>query len=295
MNIKRKRINKYFAQALKLVDTTYMHYSELNRLYARLEVLAREYEYDTIDRIIFLACEYHPEEMFYIPYVTRFSPKYIEQLNEKLARVKRYCSSYHSALFLTLTVDPNRYYSAKSMYRALSHAWNKLNTYMKKYYKLYQYVKTIEFTKSHIPHIHILFLSNEWIDIEKIRQLWNTKYNIGVMVKIQYVRTMHIIRDNTTITIHPIDYILKYVTKSYKEDTNTKVWQWSLRSRSFSLSKQLVSLIFRRIKNNSNSKEHHFYLLITLPMNLIDPHKHYSVEEIMSLAYSYYGERGKCV
>lgn len=302
MNIKQRRINKYYERAISITKQQYLDYSQLHKYYDILDNLAYEYMIDTSDKIIILSCDYHNDELIFIEYITRFSTKYLERLKQKLARVKQYCSKYHDALFLTLTIDPARYYSAKDMYMAISQAFNKLMTYLRKYYNIKYYIKTVEFTKSHLPHLHILLFHNEFIDINKVRELWDKHYNIASIMRIEYIKTLHKVVDNNVITTKPIDYILKYILKTYDQTGHTgntghaghtRVWQWALRARAFSLSKQLklVSLTYPA-KTNSNSTGHRFSIYTTIPIQLLDLHKHYTIEEINRLIYQYYGERG---
>jgi len=255
--VSKRKYNKYFMQAVELVSTyTYLDYTQLDLCYKRLSMYADYYQQETCDKTIVLGCCMH-DHIIKIPYVTRFSDKYVDKLNHELAYLMRYANQFKHGLFLTLTVDPKRFTNPKQMYQAVQIGFNKLMTYLRKEYDTKYYIKTIEFTSSHLPHVHIMLFTNVYIPIQKVRELWNEKYNIGIMVRIEYIHTKYVIsKDNQPYAIYPLNYILKYILKTY-ENTNddkstiTRTWQWSLRCRAYSISYALVSLINKK-KINSN-------------------------------------------
>jgi len=257
---KRKR-NKYFQQAINEVkEFTYLDYHDLDKCYDKLKGYSEHYQEETHDQIIIVGCVIHGE-IQKIPYINRFSDKYTERLNEELADIKRYANKFKHGLFITFTVDPKRFSNPKQMYKEVQAKWNNIMTVLRKKYGIKYYIKTVEFTSSHIPHIHVMLFHSDYIPIEWLRKLWNEKYNIGTMVRIEYVHTKYVIsNNNTNYAIYPLNYILKYILKAYETDqsglsknTITKVWQWSLQARAYSVSHALVSLIFND-KTNSNSE-----------------------------------------
>lgn len=253
-----RKYNKNFTKAIELVKTfNYMHYEQLQECYNKLNTYAINYDQEVHDSIIIVGCLLH-KEIIKIPYVQRFSDKYILKLNAKLAKIKRYATKFKHGLFLTLTVDPNRYINPKVMYKNLSKGFNVLMTNLRKKYGIKYYIKTLEFTSSNLPHLHIMLFHDTFIPISWVRTLWD-KYNLGTIMRIEYIHTTYKIKDdNTVIPYYPLDYILKYITKHYepkKQDqdkfSKTRVWQWALMARSFSISKALVYLILKT-KTNSN-------------------------------------------
>jgi hypothetical protein len=271
-----KRLNKHFQSAINLVHNfSYFKYEALDECYSRLKLYADEYYYDTYDKIILLECEYHPDEpLIKIMYVSRFSDLYIKRINARLYRLYNNLKQYKEALFLTLTVDPNNFNNPKQMYKALSQAWNKLATILRKK-GITRYIKTVEYTASHIPHLHIMMFHNDWIDVNWIRELWQ-KYGIANILRLEYIKTTYKINDKETKAIYPISYIWKYITKSYEpnDDDNddkakkdiTKIWQWALRCRAFSISKELVS----SINDKTNSNFATLFIKLAICMNLRD-------------------------
>jgi hypothetical protein len=257
--VSKRKYNKYFMQAVELVNTyTYLDYTQLDNCYKRLSMYADYYQEQVYDKTIILGCYMH-DHIIKIPYVTRFSDKYTAKLNHELAYLMRYANIYKHGLFLTLTVDPKRFTNPKQMYQAVQVGFNKLMTYLRKQYDIKYYVKTVEFTASHLPHIHVMLFTDVYIPIQKVRELWNEKYNIGIMVRIEYIHTKYVIsKDNEPYAIYPLNYILKYILKTYEntnddKSTSTRIWQWSLRCRAYSVSYALVSLIKR--KTNSNLED----------------------------------------
>jgi hypothetical protein len=253
-----RKYNKNFTKAIELVKTfNYMHYEQLEECYNKLNAYAINYDQEVHDSIIIIGCLIH-KEIIKIPYIQRFSDKYILKLNAKLANLRRYATRFKHGLFLTLTVDPNRYVNPKVMYKNLSRGFNVLMTNLRKKYGIKYYIKTLEFTSSNLPHLHIMLFHETYIPIQWVRTLWD-KYNLGTIMRIEYVHTTYkIIKDdNTVIPYYPLDYIFKYITKHYEPKqqdegkfSKTRVWQWALRARAYSISKALVSLI--QFKTNSN-------------------------------------------
>jgi hypothetical protein len=277
MIYKVRRLNKHFQDAINLVSTfSYLKYESLDECYKRLKLYADEYYYDTNDKIIFIECEYHKDEpLIKIPYINRFSDKYLKRINFKLYKLYNSLEQYKEALFITLTVDPNNFNNPKMMYKALSQAWNKLATILRKK-GITKYIKTVEYTASHIPHLHVMLFHSDWIDVNWLRNLWQ-KYGIAMILRLEYIKTTYKVTDKGTKASYPISYIWKYITKTYEPDDDnnkgdnnkkeiTKIWQWALRARAFSISKELVSLI----KDKTNSNFATLYLKFVICMGLKD-------------------------
>ena len=282
-------------QAVELVDTyTYLDYTQLDNCYKRLSMYADYYQQETYDKMIILGCYMH-DHIIKIPYVTRFSDKYIDKLNHELANIKRYANRFKHGLFLTLTVDPKRFTNPKQMYQSVQVGFNKLMTYLRKQYNIKYYVKTIEFTASHLPHIHIMLFTHVYIPIDKIRDLWNKKYDIGIMVRIEYIHTKYVIKDNQPYAIYPLNYILKYILKTYDKTNDdkakyTRIWQWSLRCRAYSISHALVSLIFND-KTNSNLEDQPKQCIweYLISVNELEAREWVTYHEVLSYIEQLYG------
>jgi hypothetical protein len=300
MDTKHRRLNKHFQSAITLVDNfSYLNYQDLDLCYNRLKIYANEYAYEVQDKIIILQCMYHPDEIIKIPYITRFSDKYCKKINGKLYRIKEVTQIFKKGLFLTLTINPNNFSNPSIMKETLSKAWNRLATLLKKKYGINLWIKTIEFTDSHIPHLHIMFFHDTWLDVNWLRGLWK-KYGAGDIIRLEFIDTKYDIEDEEIKAYYPIDYIWKYIIKAYKEYNNeiedskaikTKIWQWALRCRAFSVSEELVSLINRKTNSNFGltttylkllillgrkdiidvlRDKHYFIYITSIPMNLAD-------------------------
>ena len=270
----RRKRNINFQKAIELTKTPYLYWQDREAIINRICSYAEDYAIDTTDKVIVLEHKYRNEFKF-IEYVSRFSDKYVKRIYEKFNKLNDKLKEYQKALFLTLTIDPKNFNSIKQEYKQLQHAFNKLNTYLKKTYKLTKYIKVVEFTKSDIPHLHILYLHDDYIDIDKVRQLWQ-KYGIGIMVNIQLVQRKYVIEGKESYLNGVLSYILKYIVKSIgrdpkqsidlKESRRSLCIKWALQSRTFSISKAVVSLIIRGNKTNSNQE---WVYVCSIPASLL--------------------------
>lgn len=227
-----------------------------------------EYQHST--RLIRLK---HKEtgEYLSIPLETRYSNSYKKKIKKRMDWL-----AYHyrrsNALLLTLTFDPKKYdYSLIKMNEAVKKELNRLMTNLRRifcYEKVYhnyidengkmrrkiayekyrefpKYITTIESMKGReeneyigkgIPHIHIAFIgATRLMDWRRIRHLWKNGH-----VWINRTKTNGKVRK-------PIDYVAKYITKSYcgEEAKNegmllSRSLTWFYGLRSFSCSRGLI-------------------------------------------------------
>jgi hypothetical protein len=138
-------------------------------------------------------------------------------------------------------------------------------------------------------------MSDVWIDINKIRELWK-KYQIGIMVNIQLVNKKIVINKNNVEVKSVLDYILKYVRKtivsSNKEDRSidrlnrSLCIKWALHARTFSISHALVSLInVKRNRLTQTAKE--WIYLCSIPKLLLEGVGELSYESIRAIVFQY--------
>lgn len=168
----------------------------------------------------------------------------------------RYCSSYHNmigrrmkwlcykygnslAVLLTLTLDPARYNGDKlRMWLDIKPQYHRFITGLKYHFKkenrdFPMYVCSIEAQKNGNPHLHIVFLgASRLIDWRKIRDLWHQGFI--------YINRTY---DGKKIR-YPINYITKYITKTFSETTEgnllTQALSWLFNVRSFQCSRGLI-------------------------------------------------------
>jgi len=189
------------------------------------------------------------------------SNRYILINNEKnenllLKLENRYCKSYQKkvkkrmnwlcyiygnskAVLLTLTIDPKKYNNEKlKMWFDIKKQYHRFITGLKYYFKKQNrefppYVCCIEAQRNGNPHLHIVFLgATRLIDWRKIRNLWHQGFI--------YINRTY---DGQKIR-YPINYITKYLTKTYSttDDSNllTQSLSWLFNIRSYNCSQDLL-------------------------------------------------------
>ena len=134
-----------------------------------------------------------------------------------------------------------------------------------------------------------MFLSDEWIDINKIRELWQ-KYGIGTMVNIQLVKRKFIINGKDVELESVVKYIFKYIYKTFNDKDNnryntTLCLKWALMARAFSISKA-VSLIIRGNKTNSNQE---WVYVCSIPASLLAQSSDLTYDSVRSIIMQFMG------
>ena len=184
----------------------------------------------------------------------KLKPKYHKDYAKKIEKRGKYLAyEYRNArsVLITLTVDPKLYdYDLFRMWEDVTgkgSQYNRFMTNLRKHFKKMgkpfpPYIATIEamggqekneFIGKGLPHIHICFLGvSRIMDWRKIRDLWGiggiwiNKTKQGMKVR------------------KPIDYVIKYVTKTYSHTTEknklTQALTWLFHCRTFMTSRGLV-------------------------------------------------------
>jgi hypothetical protein len=214
-------------------------------------------------------------------YLNQFkvSSRYILLNNDKkenllLKLENRYCKSYQKkvkkrmnwlcykygnskAVLLTLTINPKKYNNEKlKMWFDIKKQYHRFITGLKYYFKKQNrdfppYVCSIEAQRNGNPHLHIVFLgATRIIDWRKIRSLWNKGF---IFINRTY--------DGRKIR-YPINYITKYLTKTYSltDDSNllTQSLSWLFNIRSYNCSQGVLF----PLKPKSSGEWNAIYLFI---------------------------------
>ena len=202
--------------------------------------LCKSYVSEVYDKVIILHCDVH-NHIKRIPYFTRFSPLYSQRVKRKLwKQLYPHISQYRDFLFLTLTIDPKRFASQAQARQAVSKEWNTLVTRIRKRYPWVRVIRCFEWQDNGIGiHVHALLCGLRYLPKEWIAKTWDRLSSSGWSIELNRVF------DNPK---RALNYILKYITKQYKEkELNvTKVVNWALDVRSYGLSR------FSSHKTNSN-------------------------------------------
>lgn len=195
-----------------------------------------EYLQDVENRSIVLQHRDDPHVVCFIPYSIRGDANWIEKTMSKIPDGALFKGGH----FITLTSDPKRFPSFLRMCRDMKKNWHRLHNALKKKYGAFEYVCVTEFTKSGLPHMHILVTITRKIDLEWLRDEWA---NQASMIDCKQIRNIKISK-----------YITKYIKKG---STNPFFWSlfWISGIRFLQLSKA-----FRK-KGNPAAKIHPFILL----------------------------------
>jgi hypothetical protein len=273
--------NQYLSLAEELTNWNYLPFNwqeSIDLMFEKIKHQAELYYTHTNDKVLYFACEAH-EHIMKVFYTTRFSVRYAIRVYKKLNEIKNMLDHIDSALFLTLTVDPTKFTNYKQMNRYLSQAFNKLMTNLRKKYKDIAYIKTKEYTKNHIPHLHILIFNVDEVDINYIRRLWHGRYGLGQIMRIEKVRNIYTVTKDTVVKKGVFDYIIKYVSKHLSKrkdqfqdiiDNDNLILNWATLSRAFSVSQNILYLTKRKRLTQTNDSippelKHVWQLLAILP------------------------------
>ncbi|OGG03954.1 hypothetical protein A2W14_05830 [Candidatus Gottesmanbacteria bacterium RBG_16_37_8] len=165
------------------------------------------------------------------------------QLNKALS-VKYYLRDVivlnNLSYFLTLTLDPSKIPDQflSNSHRYITKLFNHFNTilrrkYEKKIKEKIKYVWVLEFQKSSIAHLHILY--NHFLPIKLISALW-VHVGGGHIMWIENVKTL----------IGVSNYISDYIVKGIKENNSESYFRFF--QRRYSISKTCIRPISNKIK-----------------------------------------------
>lgn len=205
--------------------------------------------------------------------ITRYHGKYVDKIE---ARARYLCWKYRrsQALLLTFTYDPKKYdYNIPAMWEdACGHNsdMNRIMTLIRKACakrgtKL-EYISTVEAMHGHerndfkargIPHIHVcLFGIARLMDYRVLRELWGKGF-----IFINRTDNRHKVRS-------PVDYITKYIVKTYSDkELDNELNQgltWIFNTRMFNSSRGLVQPL-----NDPSTGEWESCFVVSIP-NVID-------------------------
>ncbi|MDT7906377.1 MAG: protein rep [Sulfolobales archaeon] len=139
-----------------------------------VEAYAKRYKEDVTNKTLVLINHEH-QKIEYLPYKTRFDDEYAKRIARKWKKV-----GYTEGIFLTLTLNPNRFSSLHQAYTGMIEGWNKIVTAIRKRYPNFiGYVRVVEFQKSGNPHLHIMLFGVDFVPVEWIRELWENHYGFG--------------------------------------------------------------------------------------------------------------------
>jgi len=190
----KQRINRWRAEALSLPFQPSHSWENAYGVYPAVQGLAYSY-LESVDGKVLVIDNQEEDKTLILEYLTRFSEKYRKKV---WAKFREYTERYKTGVFLSLTVDPKRYYSLKHAYDTLIYGWHKLHDKVKRILKenygmdKVPYIRVIEAQENGLPHIHIALMGIRWLmPFKELKELWDKRYNIGVHVDIReiYQRT----------------------------------------------------------------------------------------------------------
>lgn len=185
------------------------------------------------------------DRYLFIRMYCRFMREYREMLKARFA----WLHFVKFTKFLSFTVDPNRFFHLHNEFDALNKGWHKMASWLRKRYGRFFYIRVLELQESGRPHLHILAVLPEWIDYEKMQDLWDKKYGIGVQCKFKSV--------DQGKEVDGLNYVLKYVSKTI---TNLKESEGNVYSALlFASNKRLFSIgdIRTALDRNPLLETHH--------------------------------------
>jgi len=198
--------------------------------------LALEYIRDVKNKTLVFINHEH-KKVKYLPYRTRFDSEYAKRIARKWKKI-----TYTEGIFLTLTLNPNRFSSFYQAYTGMIEGWNKIVTAIRKRYPNFiGYARVVEFQESGNPHLHIMLFGVDFVPVEWIRELWENHYGLGTQINVKRI----------TNDKGAIRYLLKYLLKSFTgNDIETenkalkqKALLWAVNSKGWAVSKSLISLM----------------------------------------------------
>lgn len=204
-------------------------------------------EINSDDRFIYVEDNINDDKL-----VFELDTRYSRSYQEKIIRRAKYLSYHYRnkrSVLLTLTIDPSKYANDKyKMWIDIKNQYNRFITAVKYYFKkqglkLPPYICTVEAQKGRPennyiskgnPHLHICFLgASRLLDWRVLRDLWGLGH-------IWVNRS----QDNRKIR-NPVNYIMKYITKTYTETNNenrlTQSLCWLFNIRSYQCSRGLIT------------------------------------------------------
>jgi hypothetical protein len=143
-----------------------------------------------------------PDKYLFIRMFCRFMKEYGEMLKVKFG----WLHFVKFTKFLSFTVDPKRFFHLHEEFEAVNKGWHKIASWLRKRYGRFFYIRVLELQKSGRPHLHILAVLPEWVDYEKMQELWDKKYGIGVQCRFKSVKQGR--------EVDGLSYVLKYVGKT---------------------------------------------------------------------------------
>ncbi len=169
-----------------------------------------------------------PDQYLFIRMYCRFMKEYREMLKAKFG----WLYFVRFTKFLSFTVDPKRFFHLHAEFEALNKGWHKIASWLRKRYGKFFYVRVLELQKSGRPHLHVLAVLPDWIDYDKMQELWDKKYDIGIECKFKSIE-----QDKQ---VNGLSYILKYVSKTMTnlKDSTENVYSALL----FASNKRLFSI-----------------------------------------------------
>ena len=159
-------ISAYRKKAIELLQqTTWEMWKAEGNIRKGLVELFNDYVECVSNKIIILQ-NIENGEYEYIPYKTRWTDKdrWLENLRKYDRVWKNATKRYKVAVFLTLTTDPNRFGSIMEMAESINIAWDKFRAWVRKRFgRKIEFIRILEFTKSGIPHLHVILFGIEWL------------------------------------------------------------------------------------------------------------------------------------
>lgn len=250
MRKKIVELNPYFQSAIDSTNKMFLSYKQVQKeVYPGIERNSKFYQNNVKDKSIYLLNR-TKNEVLRIDYFTRFSEKYQKRILAKMLSIRDLLKEQNNPYcFITLTVDPKRFHSIKQATKEVSKYWNRLLTRIKQEFPKVSYIKCQEFQTgykskkevgTHMPHLHVLLIGIRDINYSWVRKIWKIGRWVTVRKNEDYFRNSY---------KKAMRYIIKYITKS-NEDSVSLNLNWACRSRAFTTSNNIVSLL----KGMTNSK-----------------------------------------
>lgn len=167
-----------------------------------------------------------------LPYLTRFDENYKFRIQKKLKNHKK----VRHGVLLTLTIDPALV--NHDPIQALLQIWDKWNgliSFLRSRHGKLEYYISLEFTKNHYPHLHIIFVGKKWVEKQSIISQWWNAHGMGKIVFIEKIKKR----------INALKYVLKYITKQQRNIIDMALLWWTNKrgwNRSHFISNDYVDL-----------------------------------------------------
>mgnify|MGYP001470453527 CR=1 FL=1 len=161
----------------------------------------------------------------FIKQYSRFDDDYRQFLRRRF----RLLNCVRWDLKIELTIDPKKCMRYSDGFFLLQKGFNRLNSWLRRRYGDFDYLKVLEIQKSGRPHFHVLISGVKWIDHGELSDLW-ASYGCGEVVYLKRVDSVNQIRMSA--------YVLKYVNKTLKSENKAfSAVLFASNKRLFSLSK----------------------------------------------------------